>query len=307
MKTLAYYKLKDRFPGETVEYEKHLDPRFADVCVTFDTPTIPYGNGVVVEAQFKHKDKDTGQAQRDFFDHGYSVYWAYLSDFEDMSEMADLKNHRLNTVWPNAVPNIPRGLEGYSEGYQDLQTIEPGEHEMDMKLPMEYLTDHLFNIHPAEEFDADGFKNYGTAWLHGKGRDRALFKLHDTPLEHTILEFWTRDNKRDTNDHVYITVIPEDIHRIETFIDEVTTALNQSETYDTQPTWKTVTTTWIHGSAQPTGGRFSLVKPPKGKLKFLVGYQDRNGNPRKQLVKWRKGDEKRLRNNLLPLLRESLT
>jgi len=58
---------------------------------------------------------------------------------------------------------------------------------MDMKLPMEYLTDHLFNIHPAEEFDADGFKNYGTAWLHGKD---AIVRSSNFTTLHLNTRYW---------------------------------------------------------------------------------------------------------------------
>ena len=63
MKTLAMYHLQDQFPKANVELEKNIGDRFADVCATFPDPRKPYGKGIVVEAQFKNKDKDTADAQ----------------------------------------------------------------------------------------------------------------------------------------------------------------------------------------------------------------------------------------------------
>lgn len=83
MKSVAAEKLEEIFPHADVELEVGIGERIADVRAKVDQPMKPHGKGLVVEAQHKNKGKNIGRVGREYFKHDHSVYWAYLSDFEN--------------------------------------------------------------------------------------------------------------------------------------------------------------------------------------------------------------------------------
>lgn len=101
MKSIALSKLKEVYPSyaatdlDTITIGDHQP----DAYLRFDEPHDTLGYGVVVEAQYRNKGKDTEAAERDYLEHGYSVYWLYESDYSGYD--VDLGIPEM--VWPEVV------------------------------------------------------------------------------------------------------------------------------------------------------------------------------------------------------------
>jgi len=64
MKSIAASKAKTRWPDASVQLEQSVGERRADVLVVFDEFDHRYGNGIAIEAQHKHEDKDIGRVAK---------------------------------------------------------------------------------------------------------------------------------------------------------------------------------------------------------------------------------------------------
>lgn len=289
MKVLAYHKLEELFPDASIEYEKHLEPRFADVAATFSEPTPPLGKGVVVEAQFKNKDKDTGMAQRDFFDHGYSVYWMYLSDIQDGE--VTFHDHRLRKLWPEGVPKM-KSWSGYTQGEEDLKEMGASG-TVTVKPPIEYLQAHVFDIYSPEKLSDDEIATKGKAWLHSKTSKVAFWKLYGTPQGNHILEFRTRDRNSGWNDTLHIGINEEGVQQIKGFVSSLDQKVESGEAFEGSDGLKRIVSTGVTGDF-PSTGWLSVYRPPGKQMKFTAGRKDLKGNTRSLTVNWRRGDAGRL-------------
>jgi len=59
------------------------DRRVADVLLEFDTPNVFYGEGIVIEIQYRNHGKDLFATTHDYLSLGYSVYWATVGVFDN--------------------------------------------------------------------------------------------------------------------------------------------------------------------------------------------------------------------------------
>ena len=92
MKAAAYSALRREYPdhsrcdlevGLAVNETATLpDRRVADVLLEFESPNVFYGEGIVIEVQYRNHGKDLFATTHDYFSLGYSVYWATAADFE---------------------------------------------------------------------------------------------------------------------------------------------------------------------------------------------------------------------------------
>lgn len=95
LKSVAVSGLRSRFSDQEITthgieipvqvYRGKLDvrKRRADALVEFATENPFFGAGVVVEVQYKNKDKDIPEVTADYLEVGYSVFWADEHDFSD--------------------------------------------------------------------------------------------------------------------------------------------------------------------------------------------------------------------------------
>lgn len=101
MKSVALSKLKERYPDHAkAGLEQTVGDRQADVYLRFEEPHDTLGYGVIAEAQYRNKDKDIEGTTDDYLDAGYSVFWLYEDDYDDL----DVELGEPVSVWPNAVP-----------------------------------------------------------------------------------------------------------------------------------------------------------------------------------------------------------
>ena len=58
------------------------DSRRADALVEFEAENVYFGNGLIIEVQYKHRSKDIEGTTHDYLSAGYSVAWLTPDDFE---------------------------------------------------------------------------------------------------------------------------------------------------------------------------------------------------------------------------------
>jgi DNA-directed RNA polymerase subunit RPC12/RpoP len=93
MKAAAYSALLREFPDysrcglevglDVTETATLPDRRVADVLLEFDTTNVFYGEGIVIEIQYRNHGKDLFATTHDYLSLGYSVYWATASNFNN--------------------------------------------------------------------------------------------------------------------------------------------------------------------------------------------------------------------------------
>lgn len=302
MKSIAAVKLREIFENATVQAEKPIGDRFADVCATFDTPRDPLGKGLIVEPQHKHKDKNIGQVTHEYLSRGWSVFWAYQSDFDDHD--MEFAEHRMRNVWPNAVP-ITEGVDGYPEPVQNFVFGERPSVEIEIPFPREY-----WRIHERELGSPAQTKIYETnwtdlddAWLHSKGSEIAWFTLFRDPDGTYWLEFWQKDRNTDESRFVPVCVGPDAAATIETFRQTAGERLNDGNSYQSDSGLVSIVNAEFAGT-RATIGWLSLAATPNGRMELILGRNDARGNTRTVTVDYRDGDIDRL-SDLRSLLKQT--
>lgn len=134
LKSLATSRLRGLFADlyETCEVEYRVGEdcdlpsgkvhRDMDAVVKFDDSHNPWGKGIAVEVQYKNFGKDIEETERDYFECGYSVYWASEADFEEdrcTITKGDIEREATR-LWPNAVPDWSLKSLYYEDWYNVL-------------------------------------------------------------------------------------------------------------------------------------------------------------------------------------------
>lgn len=293
MKVFAYQSLSDRFPDADIEYEKGIGSRIGDVCVKFNTPKHPLGKGIVVEAQFKHKDKDRGAVQREFLSHGYSVYWMYLSDIVD-AYTVNFKEHRLQTVWPKSVPQV----ESWSDANKEsdlLDDITVSEYPIMCLIPPNIRKDEIINYQHPEEFARDIVPFLGKAWVHSKGRVGVWFELYDTPADIFLFTLTKLDRKTKDREFATVGVTKDSIEELRYFVEE-TEYTNPFQTDGIKSYVEVVTVSF--SETQIGEGWLSLLKT-SNRPKLVLGRRGKQGNTHSIGFEWKRGDIYRFEENVL--------
>jgi hypothetical protein len=299
MKTIAAVKLGQIFESATITAEQQIGDRFADVCAEFATPLKPFGKGLVVEAQHKHKEKNIGAVTHEYLEEGYSVYWAYQSDF-DGHDM-EFTEKRVRRVWPDAVP-LTEGVEGYAEPVRNLLASEHPPVEIEVPFPPDYWRTHARELGSPVQHDqqATGWWNIDDAWLHGKGGEIAWFTLLRAPDKDYWVEFWRKDRNANESRFLPVCVGPNAAAAVETFRETAREALDDDRSYRSSDDWISIASAEFPGTRATTSW-LSLAKAPRGRIKLIVGRKDTRGNTRTLAVDYRNGDVRRL-DNLQELL-----
>ncbi len=300
MKMLAHNELQSQTPDTaTVECETGIGQRIADVCVTFSTPQFPLGNGIVVEAQYKHKDKDYASVTREFLSHGYSIYWMYLSDIDDDNTVS-FTDKRFHKVWPESVPR-KKQWTGQSKGTELMDQWKPTKYPISGNIPNEYFIDQSLTMNHPSDFQETDVSFLGKAWIHSKGRYPAWFEIHDTSTQYYLLTFVERDRKKDTQEHNSVCITKESIDVLREFVSDV----RYSNPFQTNNVNSWVTVASINFIQTELGdGWLSLGKTSTGP-KIVLGRKANDGSTYTITTDWRKGDVYRIDDNLLPLVYQS--
>ena len=299
LKTIAAMKLREVFETASVDHERQIPGmnRIADVVATFSTELYPFGKGVIVEIQHKHAEKEIGSITGEYLNAGYSVFWAYQSDFEG-HDMA-FAEHRVKRPWPHAVPLVG-GVDGYPDPVQRLLDPEPAEEvRLEVPFPTEYLRAHALEVIPPlrghydEGRSQEGWERIDTVSLHGKGRERAWVNVLRSPSNHIFLEFWKKDTEDGESEYLITHIGSEFPERFEEFMEEARTWFS-SEDVDQQVAHRVGGASLSFRGTALCESWLSLVKVPFGPVKFVVARRDMKGNTRTWAANYRSGDLGRL-------------
>lgn len=298
MKTIAQSTLEEMFPEHEVEQEHHIGDRFADVCVVFPSPIPPFGKGIVCEVQHKNKQKDIGKVSQEYMNEGFSVYWAYLSDFggtdgiSEPSGQMEISDDRLWTLWPDAVPEP----EGYPKVIQHLRQLRDKTAcaDTEVVLPDEYWRVHRLEFaSPTQSKYQTEWTLFDDVWLHSKGDRICWFNILGSPNAETYIELMTKVRSTSEVSHIPVSIDQKSVERLESFINQVQTVVSGGE-YDTpNSTWKPICSARFSGGDQ-TKGWLSIGSDSNGSLSWRFGRADDRGNSRSLRVEFRNGDVYRL-------------
>ena len=310
MKAQAMKSLRSRFPKSDVTDEIQIgDDHIADVVCTFDTPRFPLGNGLIVEAQYKNKDKDFKATVSDFTEKGYSVYWAYWPDFKS-DEWMEIDNDRLVKTWPTAAPDKP-GLDGYNTCVRRFfDTTGYGNGRVPMTLPKpvsrRYVRSHVFNFVPPSYMRDRDFKERGQRWLHGKGTSVVWGKLFEGFTDDRTLQWVlevTQLNKRSgEKDTVGMHITDGDIDSLYTFTDKVTELKDNGDLFYSTDSVDVLVSTPVGSESNYGCGAVRLLNTQENGLCTEFMWGDAIGNTRSLRVNYREGDIYRFEDNICALL-----
>jgi hypothetical protein len=286
MKTIACLKLQQVFPFANIDDEVQIGDRIADTIAIFPESIKPFGDGLVVEVQHKNKGKNIGRVSQEYLDHGFSVFWAYQSDFEK-HEM-EFAPHRARTVWPDALPDRT-GLDGYPDVIEDLWTGEftsPSHREV--PIPGEFWRTHALElVSPAEGHVEHDWDTLDDIWLHSEGGRIAWWNIHRSPDGETYLELWTKDRNSGETKHVLARVDVGDLQR---FGDCLSEFRRRRDEVDRSSTICSVSFAGVANAH----GEIAFVRDHSGQIRFQMARQDHRGNARTIALDYRDGDINRL-------------
>ena len=285
MKVLAESTLEEKFPNANVQQEKQVgENNIADVLATFENPRIPFGKGIIVEAQHKNKGKNIGHVGNKYLDLGYSVFWAYQSDFNETKMKFD--EERLWKVWPEAVPEF-----NPEEAYPDFKDIPI---EKEIKLPKEYLRTRIIEIiSPTFSKGAKKWSKVAKQDIHSKGKERFRVNILEAPTGATTLEWSTKEGRNGQRKTIPTVISENDESSLREYIQEIQDGLSQSWAYEDSSDWINIGSVRLTGTKRTTP-RISLAKAPHGPLLHQIRRRDSKGNMSSLTVDYRKGDENRL-------------
>jgi len=134
MKSIAMSKANNRWPDATVTWESEVDGRRADVLVEFPQRHSRYGEGIAIECQHKHEDKDIAAVNQEFTESGYSVLWRY--ERHNSEKNVDLDSGDWVVWWVKQIPKV-KERSGYHGVVHWLSQSKPTSVELDLDIPIE--------------------------------------------------------------------------------------------------------------------------------------------------------------------------
>jgi len=147
MKSIAMSKASNRWPDATVRWESAVDGRRADVLVEFSESSSRYGEGIAIECQHKHEDKDIAAVNQDFIESGYSVLWLYEQHYSWKD--VDLDSGDWAIWWVKQIPKVEK-WSGYHGIVHWLSQSKPTTVELDVDIPVEpSRVKHNWGLRPA--------------------------------------------------------------------------------------------------------------------------------------------------------------
>lgn len=136
MKYTSKQTLKMTLANTTVTVEERFPDisRKADVAAKFDSPKPKLGNGIIVEAQYKNKDKDKLATSLDFLSQGYTIIWVDQDDFGDSYHTVDFED--INYPFPNLIPSAHQWQTPFY--YEFRRDVRAEKYPIKSNLPQEY-------------------------------------------------------------------------------------------------------------------------------------------------------------------------
>ncbi|WP_139246247.1 hypothetical protein [Natrinema hispanicum] len=162
MKEIALHKLQWEFDLARSTLEQQVGENIADVYARFEDSQHPYGNGIVVEVQYKNDGKDIEAVTENYLKHGYSVCWVWEEQYDGRD--VDLFGGQVNTVWPEAVPSMLKWEHGPQHWREPIGPSYPPNVTVPARLPTAWYDEQSHRIWRSQDWydvfpDASGYES----------------------------------------------------------------------------------------------------------------------------------------------------
>jgi hypothetical protein len=108
MKKKAITQLRENYSSfATIELEKEMGHKRADVVGTFKEPHPKFGNGICVEVQYKNHTKNFTHTTIHYIKRDYAVCWVFYDNWKKLFEVKEsLHQETLQPVYLGHIDNI---------------------------------------------------------------------------------------------------------------------------------------------------------------------------------------------------------
>lgn len=278
MKSIAASKAKTRWPDASVQLEKPVEERRADVLVDFDEFHYRHGNGIAIEAQHKHEDKDIQGTEANFQRNRYSVLW--LREDQYHGKDVDLDAGDWSVWWANAVPESEE-WSGYHGIVHWLKQEQRPQVELDITLPSG-IPD------PIKPTIEQAWKRGNSKHKRKKAKEENWYNVYERRLGRGV-SFLTLSTAPNTNDphlvlskgrgsnneiiHVPVELTSKNAEALREFATRILRLRNEHDSYvdKTADDWKTEVEVWFDtDSPRSKGGLLEILRLPDGDIGFKL-------------------------------------
>jgi hypothetical protein len=286
MKSIAASKAKERWPTASVQLEKEVGERRADVLVVFDNFHHRHGNGVAIEAQHKHEGKDIGGTEAVFHRNRYSVLW--LREDQYHGKDVDLDAGDWSVWWANTVPESTE-WNGYHGIVHWLQQEQRPSVELDITLPSG-IPDSLKPTiqqawkrgHAQHKSRKAREEKWYDAFKKRVGKGRAYLALLTAP--NSIDPYLVLSKGRKPNNdiiHVPVELSSQNATTLREFANEILCLQDEHGSYldKTADDWETEVEMWFNtDSPRSKGGILKIQRVTDGRLGFKLKEVKESGS-----------------------------
>jgi hypothetical protein len=267
MKSIAASKAKKRWPDATVQLEQQVAHRRADVLVVFSEFHHRYGNGIAIEAQHKHEDKEFEVVEADFQSNRYSVLWLHEEQYHGKDVNLDAGNWAI--WWSSVVPDKAQ-WDGYHGIVYWLQQEQRPTVEREIPFPSEF---YEVKLSQAWERGKEARNSWEAVYQRKLGRGSSFLSLSQAPKSNDsyVVLSKGRGSKNEIV-HVPVQLSDENAGRFRTFADSVEGLADDHGDFvdEDADNWQTEVEVWLETYLKDKSGLLKIKRPPDGTIAFVL-------------------------------------
>ena len=269
MKSIAASKAKKRWPDATVQLEQQVADRRADVLVVFSEFHHRYGNGIAIEAQHKHEEKDFEAVEVDFQSNRYSVLW--LHDEHYYGKDVDLDAGDWSIWWVDAVPERAQ-WDGYHGIVHWLRQEQRPNVEREILFPTEFYEAELRQAWERGKEVRNSWEEVYQKKL-GGAFSTAFLSLSRAPKSNNPFVVLSKGRGSDNEIvHVPVKLSNGNAAKFRTFADSVEELADEHGDFvdEDADDWQTEVEVWFESYVEEKNGLLKIKRPPDGTVAFVL-------------------------------------
>lgn len=273
MKSIAASKAKKRWPDATVQLEQQVAARRADVLVVFNESHHRYGDGIAIEAQHKHEEKDFKAVEADFQSNGYSVLWLHEQEYHGKDVNLDAGDWTI--WWSNAVPDRSK-WDGYHGIVHWLQQEQRPSVEREIPLPREFYETTLRQAWKRGKDARNSWEEVYQKNLSGVSSSTFL-SLSRAPKSNNPFVILSKGRGSDNEIvHVPVKLSAGNAVKFNTFANSVEQLGDEHGDFVDKDAddWQTEVEVWLESYIEAKSGLLKIKRPPDGSVAFELNEID---------------------------------
>lgn len=267
MKSIAASKAKSRWPDATVQLEQQVANRRADVLVVFTKFHQRYGNGIAIEAQYKHEDKEFEAVEADFQSNRYSILWLHEEQYHGKD--VDLDAGDWAIWWANAVPDKAQ-WSGYHGIVRWLRQEQQPTVEREIPLPSEF---YEVKLRQSWKRGKEARNNWEAVYESKLGRGSSFLSLSRAPKSNDPYAVLSKGRgSKNEIVHVPVRLSDENAEKFRTFADSVEGLADEYGSFVDKDAddWQTEVEVWVETYMKDKNGLLKIKRPPDGTIAFVL-------------------------------------